>query len=207
MNESQISPILWKISDEFCPRIIVTDGIIQCVSAVVNPPFSVTRLWIHFRIDFIASACISESQKFKFLVFENVSMLERIESGLFSETSLKSVVISRSVEVLCENCFLKCKLLSSVTIESESKLSRSEKYAFSRTGLLKIVIPSSVEVLGENCFSKCGSLSDVRFESDSILSRIEKEAFYETVLIEIVIPSSVEIWVRIAFFDVYHSSH
>jgi hypothetical protein len=97
MNESQISPILWEISDEFCPRIIVVDGMIMSVSAVANPHFSAIRLWIPSPIFFIASECFYDSKQFQFLVFENVSMLRRIESKAFSKTTLKSVVILKSV--------------------------------------------------------------------------------------------------------------
>jgi hypothetical protein len=148
----EISPILWEISDEFCPRMIVVDGMIMWVSAVGNPHFSATRLWIPSPIKFIASESFSDNEEFGFLVFEKVSMLERIEAKAFSKTTLKSIVISEFVEVLSERCFFKCKLLSSVRIESRSKLSRIEKQTFSGTGLIEIVIPSSVEMLCESCF-------------------------------------------------------
>jgi hypothetical protein len=121
--------------------MIVIEGMIMCVSAVGNPHFSATRLWIPSPIDFITSECFSGSQEFKSLVFENVSMLERIKARAVSKTILRSVAISGSVEVLGESCFLECELLSSVTIESGSKLSRIENQTFSRTGLFEIVIP------------------------------------------------------------------
>jgi hypothetical protein len=154
MNESQISPIIWKISDEFCPRMIVVDGIIVWVSAVSNPHLALTRLWIPSPIGFIISEYFFQSKQFQFVVFENVSMLKRIEAKAFSKTNLKSIVIPKSVEVLGESCFLECRLLSSVRIESESKLTRIEKQTFARTGLIEIVIPASIEVINEDCFSK-----------------------------------------------------
>jgi hypothetical protein len=55
MEKSQISLILWEISGEFCPRMIVVDGLILCVSAVGNPHCSGTRLWIPSPISFIDS--------------------------------------------------------------------------------------------------------------------------------------------------------
>jgi hypothetical protein len=78
MERLQISLIVWEISDEFCPRMIVIDGIIICVSAVGNPHFSTTRVWIPSSIVFITSECFCGNKQFKLLVFENVPMLERI---------------------------------------------------------------------------------------------------------------------------------
>jgi hypothetical protein len=40
MHESQISLIRWEVSDEFCPRMIVIDGLIMCVSTIANSHFS-----------------------------------------------------------------------------------------------------------------------------------------------------------------------
>jgi hypothetical protein len=172
MNEPQISPILWEISDEFCPRMIVVDGMILYVSAVGNPHFCATRLWIPSPIRSISSECFYDSKQFKFLVFENLSMLERIETKAFSKTSLISVVILRSVEVLGESCFLECGLLSSVTIESGSKLSRIEKQSFSGTELFEIVIPASGEILSAKCFAHCRCLSSIAFEGGSRLLEV-----------------------------------
>jgi hypothetical protein len=47
-------------------------------------------------IKFIASECFYDNQEF---VFEKVSMLERIEARTFSNTALKSIVISEFVEI------------------------------------------------------------------------------------------------------------
>jgi hypothetical protein len=105
--------------------MIVVDGMIMYISVVGNPHCSTGRLWIPSPIGFIASECFYRIQQFQFLVFENVSMLERIEARPFSKTILRSVAISESVEVLSESCFLECELFSLLTIESGSKLSLS----------------------------------------------------------------------------------
>jgi hypothetical protein len=69
--------------------MIVVDGLIVDVSAVGNPHFSATRLWIPSPIGLIASECFYGSKEFEFLVFENVSKLKGIEAKAFSKTSLK----------------------------------------------------------------------------------------------------------------------
>jgi hypothetical protein len=76
---------------------------------------------------------------------------------------LIEIVIPSSVEMLCENCFLRCGSLTSVIFEPGSRLSRIEKATFSETGLIEIVIPSSVEILCECCFLRCGSLTSLVF--------------------------------------------
>jgi hypothetical protein len=61
---------------------------------------------------------------------------------------LFEIVIPASIEILGEDCFLKCSSLSEIKFESESKLSGIEKQTFSETetGLIEIIIPSSVEI-------------------------------------------------------------
>jgi hypothetical protein len=90
----------------------VVDGMKMCVSAVGNPHFPATRLWIPSPIGFIALKCFYGSEELTFLAFENVPMLERIETRPFSKMTPRSVAMSRSVEVLAESYFLGCELLS-----------------------------------------------------------------------------------------------
>jgi uncharacterized protein YuzB (UPF0349 family) len=189
-STSPISQVLWKVTDEFYPQIIVIDGQIQCVSTVGPSDFIVNRLWFPSSIKLISSKAIYENES---IVIENLSKLERIESEAFRKTSLNFFSVPHSVKALDVKCFSHCESLSSVRFESGSILSRIEKLRFFKTGLIEIVIPSSVEILDEECFSHCESLSSVRFESGSRLSRIGKWAFFGTGLIEIVIPSSVEV--------------
>jgi hypothetical protein len=63
------------------------------------------------------------------------------------QSVLKSIIIPKSVEVLCKECFSNCKSLTSITFESDSRLQRIEERAFAGTGLKSIIVPSSVEVL------------------------------------------------------------
>jgi hypothetical protein len=114
----------------------------------------------------------------------------RIESEAFSESSLESIMIPCSVQILGSSCFAWCHSLSSITFESNSQLTRSESWAFDLSSFQSILIPRSVEILCSNCLSNCG-LSSITFESNSRLTRIESCAFAFLSLQSIVIPRNV----------------
>jgi hypothetical protein len=116
-----------------------------------------------------------------------------IRSHVFSNSSLPSIVIPWTVEIIGSSCFADCESLSSVSIESDSLLRRIEPSAFSESSFSSIVIPRTVEILGSDCFSSCKSLSSVLMESGSLLRRIDSYAFYRSSLMSIVIPRNVEI--------------
>jgi hypothetical protein len=133
--------------------------------------------------------------------------LTQIEDEAFSFSSLQSILIPSSVEILGSKCFLWCKSLSSITFESNSRLARIESEAFSFSSLQSISIPRNVEILGSNCFSSCKSLSSVTFESTSRLMPslrlqvLPEEAFSFSGLISIVIPATVRIIEKRAFYS------
>jgi hypothetical protein len=76
------------------------------------------------------------------------------ESEAFlSCSSLKSICIPASVEVLGENCLANCRSLSRLTLESTSKLQRIEAAAFSSCSQLKsICIPASTISIDGSAF-------------------------------------------------------
>jgi hypothetical protein len=110
----------------------------------------------------------------------------------FADEQIKSITISRHVEVLRSSCFLYCGSLSSISFENDSRLRRIESNAFDGTALGSITIPRSVEILCSSCFAYCGSLSSISFENDSQLRRIESDAFFSTALESITIPQDVD---------------
>jgi hypothetical protein len=117
-TKSHTSNVVWVVADEFCPRLIVVDGIIISVSTVVHRSFSVTKLWLPSSTKFINSDQIYQREALKSVVFENVAILKSIGVKSFSGTSLKFFIVPASVEMLNDGCFMQCKSLSSVTFES-----------------------------------------------------------------------------------------
>jgi hypothetical protein len=84
-------------------------------------------------------------------------------------SSLKSISIPASVEIVCEKCFHCCTSLSSLTFESGSNLKQIDAGAFSLCFLLQSVrIPKSVCILSAN-WATDSSLTRVIFESAASL--------------------------------------
>jgi hypothetical protein len=81
-----------------------------------------------------------------------------IRSKAFSNSSLPSIVIPRTVEIIGSSCFSSCNSLSSVSIESGSLLRRIESFTFSNSSLSSIVIPRTVEIVHGSAFSYCKKL-------------------------------------------------
>jgi hypothetical protein len=133
--QSQISQFLWKLSEDFCPRIIGIDGRIQWVSMIVPSHFIVNKLWLPSGIKLISLKSVSENESLKSVVIENMSKLEGIESEAFQRTILNFLAIPNSVGFLGSKCFCCRRSLSPNRFESESRLSRIEKGAFWGTGL------------------------------------------------------------------------
>jgi hypothetical protein len=69
--------------------------------------------------------------------------LTRIESEAFSSSSLQSILIPRTVQILGSNCFSDCSSFSSISFESPSQFKRIESRAFPLLND-EIVIPSTI---------------------------------------------------------------
>jgi hypothetical protein len=139
-TESQTPKVVWKITSEFCPRLIVADGLILRVSTADRHPFSGSKFWLPSSTEFITSECFYRCQQFKSVVVEHEAKLERIGPMGFSETAIQFVRIPASVTLLGAKCFNLCESLLGAkcfnlcdSIESGSRLSRIEESAFGDT--------------------------------------------------------------------------
>jgi hypothetical protein len=115
---SQPPQIVWNISGEFCPRLIVLDGLTLSVSDIATVSFTGNILWFPSSVKILSTDCLSEPHSLNAVVFEKGSQFERIPRLLFSKTGLHCVRIPASVQVLCEKCFYECRSLSSVIFEA-----------------------------------------------------------------------------------------
>jgi hypothetical protein len=77
-SQPQISQVLWRITDDFCRRIIVIDGRILSV-LIAN------KLWLPSGIKIISSKSVSGNESIKSVAIGNMSKLERIEKEAFKE--------------------------------------------------------------------------------------------------------------------------
>jgi hypothetical protein len=76
--------------------------------------------------------------------------LTRIESEAFYESSLESILIPSSVEILGSSSFSYCESLSPIRIESNSRLRRIEPKAFWKSSLQSILISSTILFIASN---------------------------------------------------------
>jgi hypothetical protein len=122
--------------------------------------------------------------------------LRQIGRSAFSQCStLKSICIPASIEILGDDCFGLCASLSQVTFESGSKLTQMGVNVFHRcSSLTSMWIPANVESIPKQCFFFCISLVEVTFESGSKLTRIEDLAFAHCQsLRSFAVPAQVEV--------------
>jgi hypothetical protein len=82
------------------------------------------------------------------LTFELGAIFPKIEKEPFFETCVVEMVIRPSIEVLAEECFLRCRCLSPVRFESELKLGRIERATFGETG--SVYLKSDATMLTKN---------------------------------------------------------
>jgi hypothetical protein len=143
------------------------------------------------------------------LTFASGSKLSRIERQAFLEcTSLQSVILPASVELLGSRVFANCRSLARMEFESGSKLRQIDCEAFAGCSSLRsIYIPASVLVLQERCFHACISLESIAFESPSQLFHIRPGVFYDCrSLKSICIPGSVTMFPDMGFAGCYSLS-
>ena len=110
--------------------------------------------------------------------FEKGSKLKTIGEwfiGTFMNcTSLTSIEIPASVEIIKNETFSGCTALTTVTFEKGSQLKTIASSMFEDcTSLTSIEIPASVETIGNTAFEGCETLTTVTFEKGSQLKTIE----------------------------------
>ena len=138
----------------------------------------------------IPSSCYSIDE----CAFKNCEKLEIVEFGqinteknlkyigkaaFFNCSSLNSVILPSSVEMICEESFMNCTNLKKVIFDNieESQLSIIKKNAFKNCRSLEsFILPSNCTLLGPACFSDCTSLESFECEGTN-LSTIQCRSF------------------------------
>jgi len=148
-----------------------------------------------------------------------------IADGAFEYcTSLKSVEIPASVEIVEDYTFSSAFNLASVTFAAGSMVQSLGRYAFSYTSIETIILPDGLRDLGDNAFRECKklksveipapvkiigdntflsavNLASVTFAAGSMVQSLGRYAFmYCESLKSVEIPASVEIVGDYAFY-------
>jgi hypothetical protein len=185
--------IFFRIVDHFIVDIVGKRLILgfDILSRVVIPGF----------IRILDRKCFFECFSLSSISFKVSSSLHRIEEDAFGFSSLKSIVIPRSVRFIHGSAFDSTPL-TSMSIERGSKFFRVNNHflidilhaklihAFDIRST--VIIPKFVKIIGSFCFSACSLLSSISFESPSSLKRIESYAFQSSSLRSIAIPRTVQ---------------
>ncbi len=137
-------------------------------------------------------------------------------------TSLKSVVIPKTIKTIGVSAFNGCTNLTSVTIENGSILATVDGYAFTGSGITSITLPNTVTEIKNYAFDDCPKLASVTinntgkfkriwnnafsncpmlqtFTLPNTMTKIEKNSFENSGLISIEIPASVTTIEQYAF--------
>jgi hypothetical protein len=111
---------------------------------------------------------LSGMPSLKSLTFEPGSLLREVETGSLRDcSSLESICVPASVEVLCEKCFYGLTKLSSVTFESGSKLREIKSRVFCQCCSLKsIFLPAAVSEIDGSTFIE-SSIEEIHVDSEN----------------------------------------
>lgn len=163
---------------------------------------SLTEITIPSNVESISSSAFQRCYSLKKVNFEKPSKLRYIAGGTggglssydilnyfgaFADcSSLESIDIPASVEIISETAFKNCRNLKSVSFEPQSSLKKIEGSYIENKGVVayygvfsgcsslkEINIPASVEIIESTAFKGCSSLEKVTFETKSKLQFIE----------------------------------
>jgi hypothetical protein len=116
----------------------------------------------------LSSRALAKIPSLKSVTFEFGSRLQMLERWTFSGcSSLQSICVPASVEILEDACFFNLPNLSSVTFESGSRLREIGDQVFGICPLLKsIFIPASVSVIDQTAFTE-SSIEEIVVDLDN----------------------------------------
>jgi hypothetical protein len=78
--------------------------------------------------------------------------VSEIKSKSFPMSSVKLIIISRTIEILGSGCFFFAKSLSSISIESDSRLKGIDSEAFQSMTLTSARVPATVKWINADAF-------------------------------------------------------
>ena len=133
--------------------------------------------------------CFDKHEKLKSVIFPENSELENIDHCVFSECSIKKLVLPKSLKSFEEDCFQYIKNLTEIKISPENKyyslldntylLGKSDKESdvfdvlcFATRDIEKAVIPSYIKVINNYAFQNCSQLRSLIFKPKSLLEKI-----------------------------------
>jgi hypothetical protein len=100
------------------------------------------------------------------VTFEPGSKMSVLGQSAFACSSIQSIRIPSSVQIVPKSCFKNCSALSNLTFEPGCRISGFGESAFAGCSSLRsICIPSSIETLSASCFRDCARLRNIVLEA------------------------------------------
>jgi hypothetical protein len=109
-------------------------------------------------IELLGEWCFANCPTVEEVTFSRSSVLTRILSRAFSESSLRSISLPSRLQHIDDYCFFYCLALQSVVFAPSSELARVGPFAFSGCGLKEITLPRMLACTDPSCFAKCPQL-------------------------------------------------
>jgi hypothetical protein len=156
---------------------------------------------IRATVSVLGRSCFERNKSISTVLFEDGTILRRIERYAFFSATVKTITIPGSVDFIDGSAFTACPI-DSFSIAEDNRhfeLDGDLLIDLNGTRLVKsfgtsreIVIPKYVTILGPSCCASKKTLAIVSFEPGSLLKRIDAHAFFDTSLKEIEFPPFVD---------------
>ena len=125
--------------------------------------------------------------------------LTKLETGAFTQSSIQTITLPRTIKVLAPTLFAECNKLTSVTLGDRTTEIGVQAFKFCPV-LDNIELPSTLTTIASEAFYSCGSLSKITIPNK--VSRIEARTFVRcSSLSEIIIGTGVKFIGEHAFGD------
>lgn len=116
---------------------------------------------LKYKVIAIGQISFQENMQIESITFENDSKTEIIDESAFNSSSIKSIVIPKSVKKILSHAFAFCQSLTEIRCEKGSMLQEIGHNAFSSPSLTTLIIPNNVGSISSCCLYKTWSLTSV----------------------------------------------
>ncbi|MBQ4527374.1 MAG: leucine-rich repeat protein [Clostridia bacterium] len=92
--------------------------------------------------------------------FDSTSVVETIDNSLFSNSSIKKIVLPNGLKTIGNHAFFRCENLEN--IENTESIESIGAWSFAGTAIDFPVLPSGLKTIGEYAFSDCNDITDFK---------------------------------------------
>ena len=114
-----------------------------------------------YKVIAIGLISFQENMQIGSITFENDSQMEIIDESAFNSSSIKSIVIPKSVKKILSHALAFCQSLTEIRCEEGSMLQEIGHNAFSSPSLTTLIIPNNVGSISQCCLYNTWSLTTV----------------------------------------------